>query len=137
MEELLRAARMRGHENLQGANVHSSLDTGSGFLKCSLALLYPEDLEQPTKAKHNRRSYSAIKDKGLDNFFKNSGVKRLLIVGIAPLSEESYPIVQEFLKSLDDPTVPTDSIFLSDLKILYCGVRSPVALFKLPPVYFV
>ena len=122
-ELLTRAAHKRGHGDLDGAKAHIGLDTGSGFLKCCVSLLYPEDLVQQHEVK-GRQKYDSV---GLKANFKNSGVKRLLLAGIAPVSKESYPIVQEFLRSVRALNLPTvESIFLGDLKILNvcCGLQS-------------
>ena len=122
-ELLRRAAAKRKRADLEGAKVHVGLDSGSGFLKCCVALLYPEDYVQNQPSK--RRCYGSG---SLKSFFKNSGVKRLLIAGIAPTSSENYNIVHEFLHNIKDLQIPMcqESIFLGDLKILnvVCGIQS-------------
>ena len=120
-ELLRRTAKKRKKLDFQGAKVHVGLDSGSGFLKCSVALLYPED-HSPCDKK--RRSYESD---GLKNVFKNSGVKRLLLAGIAPTSNENYNIVQAFLRNIKDLQIPMcDSVFVGDLKILNvcAGIQS-------------
>jgi hypothetical protein len=96
------------------------LDSGRGTLKASASFLFSGDplLETGGPPSKKKRTF----EDDILGHFKDSGVKKLLLLGISTNTSEDYANLEKFLGALDLNSEQFSPVLCADLKVINCAL---------------
>lgn len=112
-EELVQLLIQLRHLDPDEHEVIIGMDDGQGSLKTFLIVRDRQDLEREASSGGKRAKYS---DGVCPIKFKNTGVKKVLIIGYLPLTQENYPNVKLML--LETKIFGIEATMTPDIKLI-------------------